>query len=294
MAIPGLRPSFEVRAKVRIGEKGRTAGGKEYPKSTDYFLSDDEEFKRVAGVKPKELTILLPHRDASDNFPTGLEQWAGAMLVCYTKADEIDGHTAAFRKQSLKRGSKTVDLLDGFTVIGDTMGNDRKPVICRDRGCPEMIAGNCKPMGRLQFYLKGCDPSRGVFQLDTKSWNSIEKIEGFLMSLGDPRGRELTLRVEMWAKGTSKFPVITLEGGTSVEVNTAADANRADVLVLLHKALGNRDGNQGDSDHGVRVALAAALEVTNPGWREKPAFAARIREIGVVKASEMLLRTHGL
>lgn len=288
MAIPGLRPSFDVRAKVRIGEKGRTAGGKEFPKSVDHFLCDDDDFKRVTGEKPKELTILLPFQSPSDNFSTGLEQWAGKMLVCYTKGEQVAGRTAAFRKATLKRGSQTVNLLEGFNVLGDTMGNDRRPVECLARACPVMVKGDCKPMGRLQFFIKGIDPALGVYQLDTKSWNTIEKIEAFLSVLGDPRGVELTLRVEMWAKGTSKFPVVTLEGGSPVEVNTEADVALADLLVQLHKAVGT-----GDSQ-AVKEALAAALDVSNPGWREVPEFIERIRQVGPLDAARGLLRKYEL
>ncbi|MBA2726492.1 MAG: hypothetical protein H0U53_10920 [Actinobacteria bacterium] len=291
MAIPGLKPSFELRAKVRIGEKGKTASGKEYPKSTDHFLCDDADFKRVTGMKPKSLTITLPHQASADNFTTGLEQWAGAMLVCYTKGEQHGEHVAAFRKKSLKRGGQVVDLLQGFTVIGDEMGNERMPVICRDRTCPMMVKGDCKPMGRLQFFIKGIDPTLGVYQFDTKSWNTIEKIEGFLQLLGDPRGQELTLSVEMWSKGTSKFPVVTLEGG-NVIVETDADILKADAMVTLHKHLASVESEGGDAR--VRKAFAQALDVTNPGWRDRPEFVERIKFIGVVAAAKGLLARNEL
>lgn len=298
MAIPGLRPSFEVRAKVRVGEKKEVVkNGKtiSFPSSTDYFVCTDPDYVQLFGNKPRELTVMLPFEKPEDNFSTGLEQWAGAMLVCYTKGDErtVEGvHDAvpvAYRKATLKRGNQTVDLLKDFNVLGPAMGNDRRPVFCAARACPMMVKGDCKPMGRLQFFIKGCDHSQGVFQFDTKSWNSIEKIEAFLSVLGDPRGQELTLRVEMWSKGTSKFPVVTLEGG-KVEVNTAADVALADQLVQLEKFL----GNQGAKPNEFRAAFAAALDLTNPGWREDPAFIARIKEIGTTEAAKGLLKRYEL
>jgi hypothetical protein len=292
MAIPGLRPTFEVRGKVRIGEKGKTSGGKEFPKSVDHFLCDDADFQRVTGVKPKALTITLPFADAADNFSTGLEQWAGKMLVCYTKGEQRQGLDAAFRKKSLKRGQSTVDLLAGFNVIGQEMGNERMPVECLARACPMMVKGDCKPMGRLQFYVKGIAPSLGIYQLDTKSWNTIEGIEGFLSTLGDPRGMELTLRVEMWSKGTSKFPVVTLEGG-NVVVETDADITKADAIVQLHKAVAQpEDRDNPTYIDGVKIALAATLDITDPGWRDVPEFIARIKEIGAVEAAKGLLKRH--
>lgn len=299
MAIPGLTPSFDVRAKVRTGEKksivknGKTI---EFPSSTDYFICDDPEFQSKVGLKQKELTVILPFEKPEDNFSTGLEQWAGAMLVCYTKGDTFvnpgPGHgpvqPVAFRKATMKKGGRDVNLLEGFTVTGGAMGNDRRPVICHARECPMMkVKDGCKPMGRLQFFIKGIDPRLGVYQLDTKSWNTIEKIEAFLSVLGDPRGQELTLRVEMWSRGTSKFPVVTLEGG-NVKIESEADVALADRGVMLHKALADEDEAQTKNE------LAAFLDLSNPGWRENPEFVARIKEVGVVAAAKGVLAKAGL
>lgn len=288
MAIPGLKPSFEVRAKVRVGVKATSQGGKEYPKSVDYFVSEGWT------DQPKELTVLLPFERPEDNFSTGLEQWAGQMLVCYTKGETVNGQPVAFRKKTLKRGSQVVDLLKDFTVVGEQMGNERMPVACLARECHMMKAKDgCKPMGRLQFFIKGEDPALGVYQLDTKSWNSIEKIEAFLSVLGDPRGKELTLRVEMWSKGTSKFPVVTLEGGNVVMViDNDADVTLADALLQLVKALELHE--HGSADLGVHRALCDALDISNPGWRDVPEFIARIKEVGAVEAAKGLLARNGL
>jgi hypothetical protein len=172
------------------------------------------------------------------------------------------------------------------------MGNERMPVECLAHACPMMVKGDCKPMGRLQFYVKGIAPSLGIYQLDTKSWNTIEGIEGFLSTLGDPRGMELTLRVEMWSKGTSKFPVVTLEGG-NVVVETDADITKADAIVQLHKAVAQpEDRDNPTYIDGVKIALAATLDITDPGWRDVPEFIARIKEIGAVEAAKGLLKRH--
>lgn len=307
MAIPGLTPSLDLRAKVRTGEKREVVkNGKtiSFPASTDYFICDEPDFKRVCGDRPKELTVSLPFERPEDNFSTGLEQWAGAMLVCYTKGEDSgQGHAIAYRKATMKKAGRDVNLLDGFKTLTDTpMGNDRRLVACFGRDCHMMkVKDGCKPMGRLQFFIKGIDPRLGVYQLDTKSWNTIEKIEGFLSLIGDPRGQELTLRVEMWQRGTSKFPVVTLEGvnsevdieteGVNVKVDTAHDVAIADVLALLHKALWS--GTDSPTDD-VKPQLASALDLTNPGWRDNPAFIDRIKEIGAVEAAKGLLKRYEL
>jgi hypothetical protein len=182
--------------------------------------------------------------------------------------------------------------LAGFEVIGEQMGNERMPVRCDARECPIFKQKDgCKPMGRLQFYLAGSDPSAGLFQLDTKSWNSIEQIEGFLSLLGDPRGKELILRVEMWSRGTSKFPVVTLEG-VEVQANNESQVAVMDAAVQLHKmlALAENPANQPDvAEMNVKLQLCATLDLTNPGWRDNPAFIERIREVGAITAAKGLL-----
>lgn len=280
MAIPGLQPQFEVRAKVRIGEK---RPGEKFPRSLDYFLCPDADFQRVAGEQPKELTIQLPHAAPEANFSTGLEQWAGKMLVCYAKGETVNGRPVAWRKKTMKKDGRDVDLLAGFDVIGREMGEGRVGVGCAVRDCPLMRSKDCKPMGRLQFFLPGVDPAKGVYQLDTKSWHTIEKIEALLSILGDPRGRLLTLRVEMWNRGRDRFPVVTLEA-PDVEVNSLADADRADLYVQLRGAV-----ERGD-ETAVKIALAAVLDVERPGWRDRQDFIDRIKEVGATAAANTMLK----
>jgi hypothetical protein len=296
MPIPGLRPQHQVRAKVRIGQKveGTRSDGSKYttPASVDYFICDDPEFNRVVGEKKNRFTILLPFAEQDLNFSTGLERWDGKMLTCYTKGETINGVPVAWRKPVLMSKGRELDLLEGFTRVDRTAGKDREGVICRSRVCPDMIAKACKPMGRLQFFLPGVDPSGGVYQLDTKSWNTIEGIEALLSVLGDPRGCPLTLSVAMESQGSSRFPVVSLEV-ENVEANTEAEVTLADCLVQLRGRL-----EDGSDDAVVKIAIAASLNLTNPGWRENPAFVtamkARVDEIGVRAAATALLERYEL
>jgi hypothetical protein len=297
MAIPGLRPQHEVRAKVRIGEKveGTRKDGSKYttPASVDYFICDDADFLRVVGQGKRSFGICLPFAEADLNFSTGLERWDGQMLTCYTKGKLSPwGQVVAYRKPELRSKGVTVNLLDGFEKVEMTAGKDRQGVVCQARGCPDMISKACKPMGRLQFFLPGVDPSRGVYQLDTKSWHSIEGIEALLSVLGDPRGRPLTLSVAMHSVGSSRFPVVSL-GVPEVEVDTLPEITVADCLVQLRGRL-----EDGSDESIIKIALAATLDVTNPNWRSSEAFIdgmkARIEEIGVRAAAEALCERYEL
>jgi len=289
MPIPGLKPQHDVRAKVRIGEKvtkQTSKGERTFPTSVDYFICDDSEFP--VG-KPKELRVLLPFSFPGDNFSTGLEQWAGKMLVCYSKGETVDGRNVAWRKKSMKKGGRDVNLLEGFDVIGREMGNERVGVGCAVRDCPMMLSKECRPMGRLQFWIEGIDPRLGIFQLDTKSWNSIEKIEATLATCGDPRGQVFLLRVEMQTQGSKHFPVVSLTPEAPVEINNENDVELAEAYVQLRRYLDVQLRGELDALPEVRHSLAAVLDLTNPGWRERQDFVDRIKEVGVVEAAEKML-----
>lgn len=289
MAIPDHKPVEEVRAKVRIGIK--TERG--LPSSVDYFVCDDSEFLRVAGEKPKELRVFLPFQAAEDCFPSGLEWWAGKMLVCYAKGETQDGKPVALRKATMKKGGQDVNLLADTEVLSDeVVGQDRRRIVCPVRDCTLLKTKQCKPMGRLQFYIDGIDRRGGVFQIDTKSWNSIENVERTLRHYPDPRGVPFVLRVEMvQPKGRDRWPELYLE--EAVEINNDEEVELADALVQLRKesdALADGIG----ALVTVKARICDVLDLTNPGWREREDFIARIRELGTEQTAKNLLERHGV
>ena len=77
-----------------------------------------------------------------------------------------------------------------------------------------------------------------------------------------------------------------------MKVETGRDVAVADALLPLIAAVEKKDDPGGDSV--LRHALAGALDATNPGWRERPEFLARVREVGAAAAAEGLLKAHGL
>lgn len=285
MAIPGLKPSYDVRAKVRVGKKSERG----LPTSVDYFICDDPDFVRVVGEGKKELRIFLPYQDPADCFRTGLEQWQGQMLVCYAKGDEQDGTPFALRKASMKKGGQEVNLLRDFRILSDTpYGQDRRRVECASRDCPMMKSKACKPMGRLDFWIDGIGRDGGVYRIETKSWHGVENIERTLLSIPDPRGIPFVLRVSFTQLGDKRFPELTLEA--EVEVNNDADVALADALIQLDKAV---QATAGTIDASIlRQPLAAVLDLTNPGWRENGTITAWVQEQGLREASKAMLKRH--
>jgi hypothetical protein len=270
--IPGLKPSYDVRAKVRVGIKKQTSRGTEFPAAVDYFVCDDPEFVQLCGEQPKAILVRFPFAAADDNFSTGMEWWRGKQLTCYSKGDEISGDLVAFRVEAEVRDEK---------VIGPKMGRDRLPILCRFRECPQFKTKDCKPTGRLQFFLDG-GRTDAVLQVDTHSWNTIEGLSAVFANLGDPRGRLFELSVSFHQKGRDRFPVISLSE-VKVNVDTDVDVGVADQLLKLAAALST------DDEGIIRFELAATLELTNPGWRRNEKFVARIKEVGVVQAAAGLL-----
>lgn len=263
MAIPDLKPQYETRAKVKIGErKGK------YPSSVDHFISDDPEVP--AGVKA--LTVVFPYDDVDDNFSTGLEWWVQTkdkrnQLACYTK--DSGSEPVALRLEPY--------LDDQHKVVGEKLKQGRVPIGCTFRQCPQFRDRKCKPMGRLVFFIKGGRTDQ-VLQLDTKGWNSIEKLTGTLRGArlrGPLAGRHFILSVSFERRGTDRFPVLSLEE-VDVEVNNEQDARVGDAVIALEQARA--------AGKTAREQLAAMLDQMRPGWRDDQRYIERIKEVGVEAA----------
>ncbi len=282
MGVPGMKAKYEVRAKVRIGEK---RGGR--PASVDYFLCDDPELAALFGDQPSTIRIRFPHASVDDSFSTGLEWWSKRkrdgqnQLACYTK-DSSDA-PVALRMEAYGT--------DGFEVLGPKKGT-RVPIGCLARECPMLKDGRCKPMGRFVFFLDG-GRTDAVLELDTKSWNTIERVEPILAAAGDLRGRVWDLSVAFESKGTNRFPVLSIQE-VDVNVNTEQDVAVADALLPLLAAATASYATADEQVAAVRTELAGALDVVSPGWRDKPAIVDKIREVGPVVAAEGLLKRHDL
>lgn len=301
MPVPGLKATLEVRGKVRIGEKRQTKKGTTFPAATDYFVSDDAEFAQLVGEKQSSFRILLPHAAPGDNFTSGMEWWRGKQLSCYSKGEQrpVPGSslsgTVAYR---------VIAVLDGDDVaMGAPMGrgNERQPIHCRFRACKHFgkNANNkeCRVMGRLVFFLDG-GRTDSVLEIDTKSWNSIEQLEGSLAGLArtaplNAPGRVYTLTVEMRQSGRDKYPVLNISEVTDeVIVNTPTDAEIADAVIQLDAAyanVGNPDEASDEVKLKLRDAFFKALSLTHPTWRENEAVYGKFKEQGVMVSARVYL-----
>lgn len=278
MAIPGLKPKLDVRAKVRIGETRQSSKGRDYPAALDYFVSTDDEFNRLYD-KPKVIRVVPAYDDPTEFFSTGLEWWIKdknkkPLLACYTK--DSGANPVALRMAGM--------LDEGQKPLSDQIvGNGKLKIACPARECPHFKKhGNkppdCRPTARLTFFLEG-GRTDAALQLDTKSWNTIEAIEGALGGYSSVRGKVFELSVAMVKNGADRYPVISIREA-DVQINNDADVKKADLLVALTRSL------EGGS---ARTGLANYLSATRPGWEEDERLIARIREVGPEQAVKTIL-----
>ena len=279
MAIPQQdqrnRSDIEPRAKIRTGEKRTsTRTGREYPAATDYFLSD-ELFHSTCGAKPSEIVIAPVTDNPEDFWGSGMEWWLATkegdnLLACFTKdgGDDPIAH-------------RVTSYMDEDDIVrGEVHGQNRTPITCRFRECPHfMVKNGCKPMGRLVFRLiDGVNEDVGIYQYDTKAWNTVENIEKFLQGRTLSPDDRFRLSVAFTHQGDKKFVVVNIEE-LNVNVNTAEDVAKADALVQL---MNNR----------TREGLAAYLDVTRPGWRCEQAVVDRIKEVGAEATVEKIIQVN--
>jgi hypothetical protein len=133
-------------------------------------------------------------------------------------------------------------------------------------------------MGRLTFYLAN-GRHDSALQLDTKSWNTIESIEGTLTPYASVRGLVFDLTVQIVSKGDKRYPVLLL-GESNVQINNDEDVAKADALIALTKAVENGQARSG---------LATFLDAVYPGWRDDAARIAWVTEQGPEKAARILI-----
>lgn len=195
-----LAPRFPVRAKVRCGIKD----GKR-PKAVEWFVSTDPAFDAL-GDRPNPIEIVLPYAEARSCFTVSLEQWRGKVLACFSD----DGRVA---KRKAGR--------DGWTLQPGVDG--RTDVSCPRTECEDYLAGNCKPTGRLYFFLAADADRNAVFQLDTHGQKTIQQFRAVLDLAGADgslAGRRALLHVAMVRVGRKDFPVQRLEllGGAGVTI----------------------------------------------------------------------------
>jgi hypothetical protein len=127
---------------IALGVKKTNSAGKEYPTEVDYFVVSDK-VKAVFGDKPKELRIMFPVSQPEVFFQQWYKCYGSSALKCKGDGERAD--------------------------TWDEENGGLKNIPCP---CPKLEAGECKPIGTLQFLIPEVDGA-GVWQITTSSKNSI-------------------------------------------------------------------------------------------------------------------------
>lgn len=178
--------------KLKLGEKRKSAGGKEHPAEIDYFrcvpddgFSADEQqklitsFAAVYGERPARLhEVYLPSDDLSFTFPHPLQWWGqaehGAKLLC--EGDGVDAVRLNF-----------------------TSG-EWEPRTCANAGdCLEYNSKKCGLKAKLRIFLP-LVTATGYWQIDTGSeigtGNILEVTQHLLALFNRLRGIPFSLSRE--------------------------------------------------------------------------------------------------
>ena len=138
--------------KIRLGEKKTAESGKEYPVETSHFVVPGE-VARIYGDQPNSLDILLPVENLEVVFPQAMKLYSTRGLICAGNRE-----TAMF--------------------YNPTSGNMEVKTCPCDKADEE-----CKHLGSLMVILpKVC--LGGIYQIDTRSFNSIVNINSNLANDG--------------------------------------------------------------------------------------------------------------
>jgi len=147
--------------KIHLGVKKQNAKGVEHPSATDYFVCPDE-LQKIYGKEPRELPVLIPVEDA--------EYWASQYYRCYSRTRGL------VCKGDGEKCNRMVD-----TKTGALANRDSTEVVwkvdmpCEGRECGDYQGKKCQETMCLQFLLPEA-PGLGVWQIDTRSINSIRNI----------------------------------------------------------------------------------------------------------------------
>lgn len=171
-----LRPPL--LGKISMGMTVATKSGFDRPVNAEYFVIKNlspyfqDKIKTVYGEQPSYLDIIFPDNDPDKVIPTWYKWWSsgtkdsqgnriGGRLRCFGDGPHSDGTP----------GEATyLEKADPFTKIAP-----KRP--CLGRACPDFYNAKgqqqCKQSMQVFCVLPLID-FKGMFQIDTTSWNSIK------------------------------------------------------------------------------------------------------------------------
>lgn len=164
--------------KIHLGEKRKTAAGKEYPAALDYFRFDDDALRQypqirdLYGDKPTELDVVVTSDSIEDVFQQRMEMYGKTRGLKCAGDGKVGYRFMCERCQSLA------------CQCGDGKGNDRLAKFEVPCPCEWAEKRVCSRKGKL-FVILWKVSWQGVWEVHTGSRNSILDIQSGLRQCRD-------------------------------------------------------------------------------------------------------------
>jgi len=222
VAIKGITDKEKVSlpriAKIRLGVRSGDGG---YPKDVDHFvLTDCPEVAEVYGENPKKLMAMFAWDDEERNFSTRAEAWkSGKTKIPGTNKPKSylfcssDGETANRIYTGGERDPQGHEHVQSMAPEDRPDLNEMFQLPCPLELCPYYEGRDCKPVGRLNFFLPQVEMwYRGVYQIETSSMYAFGNVKQFfnLIRLVN-KGRAAGVVFEL-----SRDPVVVVVEGKSI------------------------------------------------------------------------------
>ena len=278
--------------KVRLGiQVPNKRGNGTHPEAVDYFVTDDDEngrrLRELLGTdEPRSIPIAFPVDDPAQFARHHLELWGGGGRKCYGDGEQavavVDVEAyERWASSGVARAALAPDLWASSRVFEDSEDPpQQRRIPCFGAGyedapaCPMYGPSGCGPSMHLQFVIRGF-PGLGVWQLDTGSAMSIERVLSFVDLLRAATGGHvawipLTLSLEPMKVRGRTFYILHLDAEQHLEELRALEGSAASSLLALPPA---SDEEAADSeiakpdDRGDRDVGDVALDRDDRGDR---------------------------
>lgn len=201
--------------KIHLGVRVANANGKgDHPVAVDYFVVPPA-LQEVLGEKPKTLNILFHSDDSAEFAGQNLRRYgSGTGLTCRGDGEWAEAlvqpNVYAQWREATSGDPDALPPPELWARGGPPSQGGQAPqwreIRCYGPGyedfppCPAFASNHCKPVMQLQFVLMDA-PGFGIWQLDTQSVMSIERVNSFVDFLraatgGRIAGIPLTLSLE--------------------------------------------------------------------------------------------------
>ena len=190
--------------KIRLGEKGISQSGKEYPRALDHFnFKDAPAVEAVYGAACKEIDVMFPCEDESKFFDPALRSYGKSRgLFCSSR----DGLTAMRVRLGISdgtfgktpkgqpfdpQGEEYIKRTGEDIAVGEMF-----EIPCQHLECPFYEHKLCRATTRLLVLLPKVD-GFGCWEIDTTSRNGTINLQSYIAAIRAAAGRVSMIPIKL-------------------------------------------------------------------------------------------------